>query len=227
MREGVMKKIVAILGALSLVGVAAPAAQASTVLDFSGNICDGSSNLCGNGNRILDTYGDVAGVIDVVYNNELDSDKRLKWWNADYNDLQGVAWGNFADNAGSAEIFLNPLNGQSIRLLGFDLGAYPDSQKTSQFTIRNGAGTILQSSGSITVGQPGNLHSSYSFNIESADGIRIQWGPSSYNVGIDNIAFEQFTPNAGAIPEPATWAMMIIGFGAAGSMIRRRKVAVA
>ena len=28
-----------------------------------------------------------------------------------------------------------------------------------------------------------------------------------------------------AVPEPATWAMMILGFGAAGSMIRRRRVA--
>ena len=29
-----------------------------------------------------------------------------------------------------------------------------------------------------------------------------------------------------AVPEPATWAMMIVGFGAAGSMVRsRRKVA--
>ena len=33
--------------------------------------------------------------------------------------------------------------------------------------------------------------------------------------------------SAGAVPEPATWAMMIIGFGAAGSMIRRRKVVIA
>ena len=30
-----------------------------------------------------------------------------------------------------------------------------------------------------------------------------------------------------AVPEPATWAMMILGFGAAGSMIRRRRLAVA
>ncbi len=28
---------------------------------------------------------------------------------------------------------------------------------------------------------------------------------------------------ASAVPEPATWAMMIIGFGAAGSLIRRRR----
>lgn len=31
----------------------------------------------------------------------------------------------------------------------------------------------------------------------------------------------------GVVPEPATWAMMIIGFGAAGSMIRRRKAMIA
>jgi hypothetical protein len=28
-----------------------------------------------------------------------------------------------------------------------------------------------------------------------------------------------------AVPEPATWAMMIVGFGAAGSMLRRRRTA--
>jgi hypothetical protein len=31
----------------------------------------------------------------------------------------------------------------------------------------------------------------------------------------------------GAVPEPATWALMIIGFGAAGSTIRRRKAVMA
>jgi hypothetical protein len=30
-----------------------------------------------------------------------------------------------------------------------------------------------------------------------------------------------------AVPEPATWAMMVIGFGAVGSAIRRRRVAFA
>lgn len=34
-------------------------------------------------------------------------------------------------------------------------------------------------------------------------------------------------PVTGVVPEPATWAMMIIGFGAAGSMIRRRKAVIA
>ena len=34
------------------------------------------------------------------------------------------------------------------------------------------------------------------------------------------------TPPGGAVPEPATWAMMIAGFGIAGAALRRRKVAV-
>ncbi len=34
------------------------------------------------------------------------------------------------------------------------------------------------------------------------------------------------TPVAG-VPEPATWAMMILGFGAAGSVLRRRRMALA
>jgi hypothetical protein len=31
---------------------------------------------------------------------------------------------------------------------------------------------------------------------------------------------------SGAVPEPATWAMMIMGFGAAGSLLRRRRQAL-
>ncbi len=41
-------------------------------------------------------------------------------------------------------------------------------------------------------------------------------------------ATNQFSDSPSAVPEPATWAMMIIGFGAAGSMMRtsRRRSAL-
>lgn len=38
------------------------------------------------------------------------------------------------------------------------------------------------------------------------------------------VRFDQ-TPPQGAVPEPATWALMILGFGVVGTAMRRRKVA--
>ncbi|MBC9031812.1 PEP-CTERM sorting domain-containing protein [Sphingomonas sp. JC676] len=36
-----------------------------------------------------------------------------------------------------------------------------------------------------------------------------------------------YTPNAaGAVPEPASWAMMMLGIGAVGGAMRRRRSAV-
>ena len=34
-------------------------------------------------------------------------------------------------------------------------------------------------------------------------------------------------PSTGGVPEPATWAMMLLGFGAAGVLMRRRRLAAA
>ena len=34
-------------------------------------------------------------------------------------------------------------------------------------------------------------------------------------------------PTPGAVPEPTTWALMILGFGAAGAALRRRRFAIA
>ncbi|WP_337185335.1 PEPxxWA-CTERM sorting domain-containing protein [Phenylobacterium sp.] len=40
--------------------------------------------------------------------------------------------------------------------------------------------------------------------------------------GIGELVFAEGSPTA-AVPEPAAWAMMILGFGAAGAVIRRRR----
>ena len=38
---------------------------------------------------------------------------------------------------------------------------------------------------------------------------------------------DSFAVTKGAVPEPATWAMMIMGFGVAGALLRRRQYALA
>ena len=44
------------------------------------------------------------------------------------------------------------------------------------------------------------------------------FGPTIYNISIRNVS--------AAVPEPATWAMMLLGFGAIGVSARRRRKAV-
>lgn len=45
-------------------------------------------------------------------------------------------------------------------------------------------------------------------------------GSGFHPFGVDNLVFEN---RAGAVPEPASWMMMIAGFGLAGGAIRRRR----
>lgn len=45
-------------------------------------------------------------------------------------------------------------------------------------------------------------------------------------VGLDNVSFTltRAAPATGGVPEPASWALMILGFGGVGASLRRRSV---
>ncbi|MEW5684848.1 MAG: PEPxxWA-CTERM sorting domain-containing protein [Pseudomonadota bacterium] len=50
---------------------------------------------------------------------------------------------------------------------------------------------------------------------------KIQWFSLNTQTQIDDITVS--VPAVGGVPEPATWALMIMGFGAAGATLRRRR----
>ena len=58
-----------------------------------------------------------------------------------------------------------------------------------------------------------------------ADGTALVSGPvtSLDTTSLTAFVFARFTPAAGAVPEPATWAMMLMGFGAIGAAMRRQR----
>ncbi len=65
---------------------------------------------------------------------------------------------------------------------------------------------------------------SYNFTATSGtetvqfDTINVPTG--AYEVGLDNVSLEAVS---GAVPEPASWALMLTGFGLAGVAMRRRR----
>lgn len=95
----------------------------------------------------------------------------------------------------------------------------------------NSAGTLN------TVGALGvNLGSRTSFDILDGDAF-VQNGRNFYSVNLttgalsllgqtDRSLFGIAIANS-AVPEPATWAMMVLGFGAVGYTLRRRRAAIA
>ena len=63
--------------------------------------------------------------------------------------------------------------------------------------------------------------STFSFRATNAGSLRLAFGTTSRdNIGplLDNVSL-----SIGAVPEPATWAMMIMGFGLIGGAMRSRK----
>jgi PEP-CTERM motif len=93
---------------------------------------------------------------------------------------------------------------------GADVSIYAYNGATLLGTV-NGAGT----------GQ-------FVLSFAAANITKVAVRPGSFNdwVGVDNITY---TPNAvgGAVPEPESWALMLVGFGAMGVAVRRaRRVTV-
>lgn len=60
-------------------------------------------------------------------------------------------------------------------------------------------------------------------------GKSISFAGVANQIVFDDVTFGSAIPGdtGGAVPEPATWAMMIVGFGMAGAAVRRRRVTVA
>ena len=189
---------------------------AADILTFDGSICNGG-NACTNFAVIDQIYGDTTG-LDVIWDGNSPGNDGFSYWADAYSGMTNVAFGY--DNG--IEIYLKPLAGYQVTLLGFDIGSWPNIDRTSSVRVLSGDnGTIFTDTGDIRI--LGSEPTHFGYNATRADGFRIQFGPENYNVGIDNIEFRVSQIDGAVVPEPATWALMIGGFGLAGATLRRRR----
>lgn len=221
----------ALLGALA---IAAPARADDHVIDFGSSptdvpvACVGAGNLpktCSTYNTLLQSYGDVEGVIDVT--THASRGGALQWFNTGYNELYGVAFDNTPSVNAPEWVDLVPLNGAVVTLTHFDLGGYFHSMRRnveldvfalgSDTPLFSHHGAIGTSGNSVETGQ----HSGFDLNLSSATGIRIQWRDidNAANTGIDNIAYSMAAP----VPEPASAWLLGAGLLATGAFTRRAR----
>jgi hypothetical protein len=81
-----------------------------------------------------------------------------------------------------------------------------------------GYGAALPSNADISIIQSGT----FDYSTGAAAANSQNWGASDYWAGFNDI-----TTGGADVPEPATWALMIGGFGLAGAALRRRGLAAA
>jgi hypothetical protein len=146
------------------------------------------------------------------------------------------AYGSMDGDTYWSDVFTVSLNGTAIYSGTFDMGGGSPGMNTV-FLSAPGAttGTPFSpgyfSGGYVDISTPLNLVDgvntlTFAYNSPGTDTGHA--GPEGFdnerwNLGDLTVAGNAYVPTAGAVPEPATWGLMIVGFIAVGAALRRRR----
>ncbi|MBC2667937.1 PEPxxWA-CTERM sorting domain-containing protein [Novosphingobium piscinae] len=96
--------------------------------------------------------------------------------------------------------------------------AFAMASNSSNYTFESLLGGSVVESFTANVGST-SANNFYGFTNSAFDSIRITNTASDFFL-VDNLQLS--AAGTGAVPEPSTWAMMLIGFGCVGAMLRRK-----
>lgn len=228
--------------------LAMPATAAVNTLDFSGNICGGS---CGFDDPINQSYGSTAG-LSVTWRSLSERGDagtvtefvRAGRYSGDPDEIppfgpdgsQTAAFADFGSVVGEARFELTGAG--SITLQSIDTIVYDRfAGRASVFRVYDLDYNVLFDSGEVAL-----LETDWTMvslgGVSSTSGLILQWGgvfdvgdasqealyPAA-DQGIDTLVFDLnvAAPPPPVVPEPATWAMLVLGFGVVGAAARRRR----
>lgn len=233
------------LAALAFAATALAGSAHATILTFDTDTAHPFSNL-----PMTQDYGDRVSALDMgLFHYGLGAEgftpnvvvsygggfpgAELTRWSADYGDLVNVLE-NESDGDTLLRILFTADAGYTVKLFGFDLAGWPDSDyEIRGLSVTSGDFTLYSASGVHVEGTSG--HSPFDFGAGlSGQTLAINidlsgLGGASDNIGIDNIRFGQSPPGVSidhppsAVPEPAAWTVMLLGFLTIGSVARRRR----
>lgn len=223
-----LRRIATCAGLLAA-AMAVPTPASATVVVFGPDSC-GGPNTCADFSVISQGFGDTADV-DLSYRSASapgnSATVATRPWR--YSD-GGLSGGNGAfvlPNGGTpnqvAEVRFDLLSTGTITLNSVDFGTYLGSADTLSYYLYDTSWSLL-TSGSVLLDPLGLTN--VAFNLSSTVGLILQFGEASVGGGIQNISYSFDVPPAPppppAVPEPASWAMLLVGFSMVGSARRHR-----
>lgn len=139
------------------------------------------------------------------------------WYNYPYDPDDNHVGINFNGNIGSNPVISSPftLDGGQDLTAWIDYDGATQSLEVRFANSNNRPATALLSTNVDLAGVVGNPNAFVGFTSGT--------GAAQANHDVINWEFrDTFAPIGGAVPEPATWAMLILGFGILGGAMRRR-----
>jgi hypothetical protein len=210
-----MKRL--LLSALACAALAAPASAAIVTLDF-----EGIADLSPVGSFYAPDYIFSPATLALI-------------------DADAGGSGNFANepSPNTVMFFLDASNAVLDVTNGFTTGFsfFYSSSTAASVTVYDGPGgtgnvlatlNLLAQGFDNCSGDPNGSFCNWTAVgvLFSGTAYSIDFGGTANQTGFDNITFGSDKPGGGGtVPEPATWAMMILGFGLVGSAARRRRTA--
>jgi hypothetical protein len=210
-----VRKLIGAVAAATAIGVACPAA-ATIVLDTGAGVLQPDENLLFNNNPtpgfVIEGQTNQTGAFVTIAGGEV------------LTPTGGQARLDTADNTLST---LFSFRGFNNHLVGFDLSDSGLAFTSTEFRVFGGTATELtltfvDTAGEVfqqTFGIPANGF----FNAEAIDGQLIDFFAIAANGTIGDIRQIRIGGVQAIVPEPSSWALMIMGFGGAGAMLRSRR----
>jgi hypothetical protein len=196
-----MRLPTALFAAAALACASAPAMAATTYTDFA-------------------SFSATAGAL--TTNNLDGSPAGLDWGDFDFGvagasgTVSGAVFGsgNSAKGAGDDATFIFTFDAP-VFAFGIDIFDLGTAGASSLFILVDGVEHTLFSS---VTGATGNQRFGGVTDAGGMTNISIYATNANDNIELDNVSYR-----GGAVPEPATWAIMLVGFGGLGAALRRRR----
>lgn len=166
-------------------------------------------------------YGS-SSILTVSYDASESSGSRTSLQHTTDRFFQGSSGKAYSFPAGPAaepsKIIFTPTAGYEVSFRSFDWDKLTATTSGSFFfEVRDASNALLFSANNSVL--------SYSPNTAYSTGpLTFLFGNGGVgSVAVDNVTVDVRAVAAGAVPEPASWAMMLFGFGALGTVLRRNR----